>query len=205
MLSESFPGDGSCAPNVPCGSGSGGVAGGSGIYNPSMNSVTGAPCDYIATNPPEKCQKIMSAKDKAAIEAALARGLRTTFTDPVAQQQCSDMVLWLRASIADSSMARGANNSGTPAHWGQAYGYAGHIDPRVLDPVIQSPNDKALRLRLINTALHEAAHMQGHEHLEFPTGGPQSPYTSAYFKYLNNPADWQGHPTFQPNPNSCAA
>lgn len=63
---------------------------------------------------------MLSVKDKAAIEAAIARSLRTTFTDPVAQQQCSDMVAWLRASIADSTMGRGANNSGTPAHWGQS-------------------------------------------------------------------------------------
>lgn len=47
--------------------------------------------------------------------------------------------------------------------------------------------------------------MKNLDHPEFPTGGPQVPYTSPYFKLLNNPADWQGSPTFQPDPNSCAA
>jgi hypothetical protein len=204
VLSEAFPGDGSCAPNVPCGDGGGG-GGGGGIYDPYINSITGEPCDYLATNPPAKCQKVMSIKDKAAIEATISRSLRTTFSDPVAQQRCGEMVGWLRASIADSSMARGANSAGSPSHWGQSYGYVGHLDPRVLDPVIQNVNDKASRIRLLNTALHEAAHMNGYKHLEFPTGGTPVPYTSDYFNLLNNPADWPNHPTFQPNPNSCAA
>jgi len=162
------------------------------------------PCDYL-NPPPGGCDKKLTKRDTTILIKALSVYGRTTFSDTAAARQCGELKTKLLDDIRSPFrlLSRGVNNDpasvgGTPIpHWGASYGVA-HLDPRTLDQALAKPSDASRQRRLLEAALHEYAHLDGHDH-NAPGEHPSTGYTSAYFKYLNNPAD---NP-LPANSNSC--
>jgi hypothetical protein len=157
------------------------------------------PCEYHTTSGGTvQCTKKFTSRDTIIILKALAATFRTTLSDPIAQQECSQMKAWLLAEVRNpsSSFGRGINNNQNNTsfpHAGStdASGYS-HIDPRLLDDALAHPNQSLYLGRLAQTALHEVVHVQNPQLFTHASddGTIQSvPYQSQYFKWLNRPAD----------------
>ena len=153
------------------GSGDGRLPGGGGT-TPKPN-----PCpDYGCTPPPTTCNpqydpdcnQPLTAQDTATIRTAIQRHMKpaSQFTDPVAAQQCAELMNEFNRLYQAGNVFRG--NSDTPPndpltdqHVG-AYDPASgtiHFEPSSLDKANQGDRN-AIR-NLFNTALHEAGHSLG--------------------------------------------
>lgn len=175
------------------GDGGGGGSGGPGSPPPPPCPDYGCPprCDP-AIDP--DCEQPLTSADSSAIRTALRDYLHpdSAIADSTARRQCGEMRRQFEAALAAGNVFRGGSNStGDDAHYGMTYDGQIHMDPWLLD----SANDgDALALReLANTALHEAAHVMGHDH---PNGftmdaAGHDVYTDPYFNLLS------------PGPNSC--
>ena len=168
------------------GSGDAGSGGGSGSTTTTPTDST-ASCDPT-TDP--KCEKALTAADTALIERSIQQYVRpdTAIADTAQRRRCVEMLARFNERLAAGKVFRGAYDSqGTDEHYGATSQQHIHFDPWLLD---QAAKGVAGTLReLINTGLHEAAHVDGHFHPN--ESDATGHYSDPYFNLLD------------PGPNVC--
>lgn len=142
-----------------------GTGGGSGTPPPQDSTSM---CDP-RTDP--NCEKPLTHADSATILKALTDHVRraSSIADTANRRKCTDMLNQFMQSFNTSTVFRGGSNT---RHFGATNNDRIHFDPWLLDGAIGGNADD--QRELANTALHEAAHVMGFDHLNGEVNGVYS-------------------------------